>query len=163
MDWIRTLRTVTDDGFLVVLAMVVFVLALASPVVGLSLTESDPSNFQDGTASLTIEQPTTDRLSVTDGRFGTPVVYLRLPDLVATVDAISGQPRIIYEITVPALDVELQQTRVIDSPGTVRVRMSDRAFERLPSGTYDGRLIVRVQSTDGDWTIRDRALEVSVP
>ncbi len=163
MDWNRTLSDLTVDRFVAVLAVVVFVLALASPLVGLSLTESGSDNFQDGTATITVEQPTTDRLSVTAGRFGTRAVYLRVPDLVATVEAVSGQPRIIYEITVPELGVELRETRVVDSTGTVRVRMEDRAFERLSAGAYDARLVVRIQSTDGDWTVRDRPLEVTVP
>lgn len=160
-DELRTARGVLSSGALV-LGIVLFVLLLAGPLGGIDFTGEPPEEFRDGNATVTVEEPTTDRLEVTDGRFGTPVVYLRIPDLVANVEHVEQRPRLVYEVSVPAFAFEHRETRTLTSTGQVTVPMRDRGFEQVPEGTHEGRIVVRVQSTDGDWTIVDRPVEVVV-
>lgn len=134
------------------------------------LAGSQPATLGDGTATVDVVEPTRDTLETAPGRFGTTVSYLRLPDLVADVSNVSGRPRLVYSVRVPALELDRQETRLIHGEGRLAVAMADRAYpprasadDGLPDpGTYDGRLVVRVQSFSSDRTIVNRTIEVQV-
>lgn len=129
-----------------------------------------PTTVGEGSATIAVETPTTDRLVTEPGRFGTAATYLRLPDLVADVTNATGRPRLVYAVRVPALDLDRQRTRLIRGEGRIRVRMADRAYPPRASddpglpepGTYDGRLVVRVQSASHDRTVVNRSIRVRV-
>jgi hypothetical protein len=111
-------------------------------------------------------------LRTTPGRFGTSATYLRIPDLVVDASNVDGTPRLVYGLEVRALDVDRLETRLLPDPGRLRVPMADRAypppdFEHdapgLPEpGTYEGRLVVRVQSYTSDRIVVNRTVEVIV-
>lgn len=131
-----------------------------------------PAGVGEGNATLSVLEPTTGELRTSPGRFGTRARYLRTPDLVADVTTVAGHPRVVYRLAVPALGVDRQVTEVVTTTGRVRLRMPDRAyppesysarFRTLPpAGTYEGRLVVRVQSFSGDRTVRNRTVPVRV-
>jgi hypothetical protein len=130
---------------------VVVALVLLAPVV--AGPGGTPTELGDGTADVAIISPTDERLSVEPGRFGTAAPYLRLPDLVVDVSNLTGRPRALYAVEVPALDVDQTETRLIRDEGRLTIHMPDRAFQPpadspsvMPNGTVEGRLIVRVQS-----------------
>lgn len=143
----------------------VVVLTVLGGVAGTS-----PTTVGEGTATIAIETPTTDRLVTEPGRFGTAATYLRLPDLVADVTDATGRPRLVYAVRVPALDLDRQRTRLIRGEGRMRVPMPDRAYPPRASGdaglpepgSYDGRLVVRVQSASHDRTVVNRSIQVRV-
>lgn len=160
-DLATTVRTVLGDGRLVVgvVVIILFVTAL-SGFLGFTAGESE---LGGGTATVTVAEPTADTFVVTDGRFGTDARYLRIPDLVATVEKRDGQPRLVYRVRIPELGVDRQETTLITASGRTRVPMDDIAFEEVQPGTYDGRIVVRVQSFTDDTTVLNRSVEVQAP
>ncbi len=116
--------------------------------------------LDDGTATLSVDQPDSEAIRITDGRFGTNVSYVRIPDLLVTVEELQGQPRVLYIVKVPALGISADNRRLVESEGRLRVPLRDRAVTGEVSGTYEGRVIVRVQSFSGMRTISNRTIEV---
>lgn len=131
---------------------------------------AQPATLGDGTATVRVVSPDADGLETEPGRFGTAASYLRLPDLVADVTNVTGTPRLVYRIRVPALDLDRQRSRLIRHEGRLRVSMPDRAFPPRetaeasppPAGRYDGRLVVRVQSFSTDRTVLNRTVTVRI-
>lgn len=129
------------------------------------LAGADPAQLDDGTATVdVVSMPA--QLAYEPGRFGTEAEYLRLPDLVVAVNALSGTPRIHYRITVPSMGIDRHETRLIRGEGRLRIPLADVAFppgqHRQESGTHSGRVEVRVQSFSTDTVIANRSVRVGV-
>lgn len=143
-----------------VVGCILAVVLLSGPVGGIDLTGEQPQ-LGDGTASVTVKQPDTETIAVTDGRFGTNVSYVRIPDLVLSVSDLSSQPRVVYTVRIPGLDVEKSTTRLVHSTGRLRVPLADQALvPKVESGTYRGQIIVRIQSFSGGETVLNRSVRV---
>jgi len=144
-----------------VVAVILVVLLLSGPGSGLDFT-GERASLGKGDATVRVVEPGNEAIPVTDGRFGTDVAYVRLPDLVVDVSAVEGNPRVFYQVTVPSLGVRKQNDKIIQSPGRLRVPIYDRA---LPKGTTiegaEARLIVRVQSFSGGKVVLNRTVEVT--
>jgi len=138
----------------VVAALVVLVLAVFGPLSGIDVTSAQASTVGDGNA--TVESTTLDApaLTVTDGRFGATVQYVRLPVATVTVESVTGRPRLVYLVSVPELGVERAETHVITRGGTYRLAPDDRAMPPgRADGSYEAVLTVRVQSFTTDRTV----------
>ena len=111
----------------------------------------------EGTATATVKSLPTERMRIDDGRFGTNVLYLRVPDAAVHLGDVRGNPRLVYRIQVPALDVDEAATRSLDGLGgrKVTVRGVDKAFDhgQVTEDEYEATVSVRVQSFDVDETI----------
>lgn len=157
----KELRTQLSLTWLVV-GFIFFVLVLAGPVGGVDLT-GEPTKLGNGNASVSVVEPTTDSLTVSQGRFGTNVTYVRIPDAILDVERVRGQPRAVYLLSVPNLSIDKESRRYIESTGRLRLPLSDRALPRRPApGTYDGRMVIRVQSFGYDNVVLNRSIEVTV-
>lgn len=125
---------------------------LGGGVAGLS-----PPALDDGTATVTVETFPTERLHVDDGRFGTAVSYLRIPDATVRVDEVRGTPRLIYRVEVPALGVDQSSSKLLTTGrgDTVTMPGTDQAFEpgSVTAGRYDATASVRIQSFSTDQTV----------
>jgi hypothetical protein len=141
-------------------------LAVTSPTVGLV----DPGAGQstalgDGTA--TVESVALDHDPVvTAGRFGTGVAYLRIPAVTVHLSEVTGRSRLVYGVTVPALDFERIGNRPIRpaTSGPVSVGMGDRAFTygTIDRDRYAASVEVSVQSFAVDRTVYDENLTIGV-
>jgi hypothetical protein len=144
----------------VVVGVILFVMILSGPGSGIDFSR-DRTSLGDGTASVTVVEPTDDRVQVTAGRFGTNVSYVRIPDLVVDVQSVDGRPRVFYQVTVPELGIRKQNSAVVRSTGRMRVPLSDRA---VPPGTAvddaTARIVVRVQSYTGQTVVLNRTVGV---
>jgi hypothetical protein len=153
-----------DDQFTgprIVIALVVVTLILSGPVVGIDFSSDGPT-LGEGNASIEIVQPADRPLSVTEGRFGTGVSYVRIPDLVVDVTSVEGNPRVFYQVRVPKLGIKKQNHRIIDGTGKLRVPISDRAIPRSTEiGNATAHLVVRVQSYSGGQIVLNRTVEVA--
>jgi hypothetical protein len=143
---------------LVVLALVASSAGLGSDgVTGVSSAGVTSAAVGDGTADVSVVSLSSDRLRIDDGRFGTGVQYLRIPDVRVRVGAVDGDPRIVYRVEVPALDVDEAATKSLTTRDgqTVTVRGVDQAFapDEITADRYDARVTVRVQSFDVDETV----------
>jgi hypothetical protein len=146
------------------LGVVAVALVVSGPFVSNS-TADQPAGLGSGDAaveSVSLE----DQLLVTDGRFGTGVAYLRIPDVRVALAAVEGRSRLVYSVAVPALGFERVGDRTVSpaSPDTVTVGMSDRAFRyaSVDSGPYTAAVSVRVQSFSADRTVFQRNVTVEV-
>ena len=146
----------------VVVAVVLVVVLLSGPGTGIDLTSERPS-LGDGTATVTVVQPEDGPLSVTDARFMRGASYVRIPDLVVDVTDVTGQPRVFYQVSIPALDVKKQNDRIVDAPGRFVVPLSDRAIPEdwVPDNGTTARVVVRVQSYSEGRTVLNRTVHVT--
>ncbi|WP_302081719.1 hypothetical protein [Salinibaculum rarum] len=145
---------------LIAVAVILVGMLLSGPVGGVDLVPERPS-LDEGTASVTVIEPTADSIRVTEGRFGTNVSYVRIPDLVIDVTSVEGQPRVLYQVTVPDLNIRKQNDKLVQSNGRLRVPISDHAV--VKEGALDGvraRLVVRVQSYSGETVVMNRTVAV---
>ena len=151
-----------------VIGVVVVILLLTSPLVNvLGVTAQNPTTIGDGTATASVERLDTDALTIDRGRFGTGVVYLRIPEATVSVTDIEGRPRVVYQIRVPELGVDAVTTELLtgDGPTTVRLGPRDRGLDpaAVTNRTYRGVVTVRVQSFEQDRTVYavNETIEVS--
>lgn len=155
-----TLADSDVSGPQIAAALVLFGMVLSGPVGGVDLTR-DRSSLGDGNASVTVVEPAGGPIEITDGRFGTNVSYVRMPDLVVDVERVDGRPRVFYQVTVPELGIKSQNSAIVRSAGRLRVPISDTAVPRhaAPDRTT-ARLVVRVQSYSGGEVVVNRTVEV---
>lgn len=146
-----------------VVGFVLVVLVLSGPLGVVDLVEPGNPQLGDGNATVAVLEPDDDQLRVTDGRFGTNVSYVRVPDLVVDVERLEGRPRIVYNVEVPALGLDPIDTQVVTAPGRTRLTIRDQALPDQPAqDRYRGYLDVRVQSTEGQTIVVNRTLQVIV-
>ncbi|MDS0261582.1 hypothetical protein NDI56_19455 [Haloarcula sp. S1CR25-12] len=130
---------------------VVFALVGTGPLTGVDVTSAADTSFGDGDATVTDITVDRSELALTPGRFGANVTYLRVPTATVTVGGVTDRPRLLYVVSVPALDIRLIESRVVTGPGTYRLAPDDRAIPPgTAGGSYDATLSVRVQSFTGD-------------
>lgn len=152
-------RWVTAAGL-----FVVFVLVGTGPLSGVDVTSASPSTFGDGTATVSDVGVDQSRLALTPGRFGANVTYLRVPAARVTVDSVTGWPELLYIVSVPELDVELVERRVVTDSGTYRLAPDDRAMPpEQVDGSYEATLTVRMQSFTTDRTLANTTVTVGGP
>ncbi|WP_424000826.1 hypothetical protein ACOZ4I_14720 [Haloarcula salina] len=139
-------------------------LVATGPLVGIGGFEPRATTIGDGTASIDAVHVDTAHLRVTDGRFGTAVPYLRVPDASVAVDGVTGRPRLLYQISVPRLDVSMTSERVFSTAGTYRLAPGDRALEPSSVGreSYNGTVRITVQSFEASETVYDENVTVAV-
>lgn len=133
---------------------------------GEDLSGASYAEVGDGTATVTVDSLPTDELRIDDGRFGTGVVYLRVPDVRIDVGDVEDDPRIVYRVQVPSLDVDLASTASLSGRGgqTMTVSGVDKAFdpESITVDKYAATVTVRVQSFDVDETVVSENATVEV-
>ena len=144
----------------IAVAVILVGMLLSGPVSGVELVSDRPS-LDDGTASVTVVEPTAETIQVTEGRFGTNVSYVRIPDLVLDVTSVNGQPRVLYQVTIPELNIRMQNDKLVQSTGRLRVPVSDHTVSKgKPLAGAEARLVVRVQSYSGGQVVMNRTVEV---
>jgi hypothetical protein len=144
--------------------LVLVVLVLTGPLVGAVGVDGEGSDLGDGTATVGSIR-TVDEFAMTPGRFGTGVLYLRIPDVRAEFESVTGRSRLVYRVAVPALGFDRVGTRQVGpDTGSVTVGMSDRAFAprttEWPPSTVT--VTVRIQSFTVDRTVLQRNVTVGL-
>lgn len=143
-------------------AVVLGTLVVTGPLVGGPQTGPTESGLGEGTATVESVR-LTDSPSFSPGRFGTGVVYLRVPDAAVEFASATDRSRLVYRVAVPALGFDRVGTAAVE-PGTThrRVGTSDRAFapETLDRDRYRVNVTVRVQSFAVDRTVFRRNVTV---
>ncbi|WP_284006936.1 hypothetical protein [Haloarcula pelagica] len=143
-------------------AFVVLSLVATGPLVGIDVTQGSPESFGEGTATVTAVDVEFSELRVTDGRFGTDVSYLRVPTASVTVGSVTGRPRLVYLVRVPAVDIEVVSTTLVTEPSrTYTLDPGDEGVERgSVQGPVTATVTVRVQSFSVDRTITQQNITV---
>jgi hypothetical protein len=150
----------------VVALLVLVTLVVTGPLVGVDAVRTQPTTIGDGTAAISSVQLPTSEIRFTDGRFGTNVAYLRVPDASVSVDSVTGRPRLLYQVAVPALDISREDEQVLSEgqSGTFRLAPGDRAVRQssLERDVYNGTVLLRVQSFETAETIVAQNVTVQV-
>jgi hypothetical protein len=104
---------------------------------------------------------------MTPGRFGTDVVYLRVPPATVEVASVTGRPRLVYVARVPELGFERLATTQLDpnTRGEQVVRMDARAlsYDQVGNESYRVELLLRVQSFEVNEVVARRNVTVTAP
>jgi len=149
------------DWVTVVALTVVLVLLGTGPLTGVDVTSAQTTSFGDGDATVASATVDTSALAITAGRFGAADAYLRLPTATVTVDSVTDRPRLIYIVTVPELDIQRVETKVLTGSGTYRLAPDDRALSPdTPAGPYEATVTVRIQSYTTDRTVSSETVTV---
>lgn len=152
-------------GTVLSVTLILATLVATGPLVGVAAIGPGESGLGEGTATVEDVRLVTS-LSMTPGRFGTGVVYLRIPDARVALSEVRGRSRFVYRVAVPALGFDRVGTRTIAAGQTrATVGMSDRAFvpAAVNASSYRARVTVRVQSFAIDRTVFDRNVTVNPP
>lgn len=143
--------------------LIIATVLVAGPPLGIDVVSSGDERIGEGTVNATVVHSAGDGIRVTEGRFGTGVWYVRLPDLVVNIDRYRGQPRVQYAIAIPELGVDRTETRLVASTGRLRIPVDDRALaDRPANSSYRGTVRIRVQSLSAEKTYLNRTVEVTV-
>lgn len=159
---------------------VLLVATLATgPLVGYSLTASDPFDPGSGSVDATVTDAPTSA-TIARASHGGGVHYLRADPVRIDVAAVAGQPTVAYEIEVPALGHSSASLAFLDAedPGVVRLSFrpstleSDRLDRAAADGdagenrdgrrVYEGVLRVLVVDDGGERTIHETVVLVEV-
>jgi hypothetical protein len=154
-DWVSGLAVAT--ALLVVLG--------SGPLgAGLVQPSGTPTTVGDGNATVATLAVTPADLHVSSGRFGTYVEYLRVPDARVDLAAVTGHPRVVYRVQVPALDADLTGTEIVTDRGRYTLGIGDYGLDpdAVSASTYEGRVTVRIQSFAVDRTVYARNVTVEV-
>ncbi|WP_434531241.1 hypothetical protein ACODNH_08245 [Haloarcula sp. NS06] len=150
----------------VVALLILVTLVVTGPLVGVDAVRTQPTTIGDGTAAISSVQLPTSEIRITNGRFGTNVAYLRVPDASVTVDSVTGRPRLLYQVAVPALDISREDEQVLSDgqSGTYRLAPGDRAvrWSSLERDAYRGTVLLQVQSFETSETIVAENVTVQV-
>lgn len=143
-------------------AVVLAGVLLAGPLLGVVPLGDPPAESDIGDGTATVESASlSGPVTLSDGRFGTGVRYVRTPAATVDVASTTGRSRLVYRLVVPELDVEESVTQSLDSPGQYRLSMRDVAVSPDDgTGPFDGRITVTVQSFAGEQTVYDRNVTV---
>jgi hypothetical protein len=141
-------------------AVGVTALVLFSVVLSGAVDVTPSTTVGDGSASVSVREPTETSLRLDPGRFGSRATYLRVPDAVVDVADRSGRPRLVYRLVVPELDISETTTRTVTRTGRFRLEMADHGLPPGTNGTYRGHVTVRVQSFTDDTTVLNRTVRV---
>lgn len=151
-------------GTVLSVTVVLGTLVVAGPLVGADVGTSD-TGLGEGTATVE-DVRLASPLAMTPGRFGTGVVYLRIPNAAVELSSVQGRSRLVYRVAVPTLAFDRVGTSAV-SPGATRasVGTSDRAFVSgtLANDSYRVHVSVRLQSFAVDRTVFERNVTVEVP
>ncbi|MUV90334.1 hypothetical protein GJ629_10850 [Halapricum sp. CBA1109] len=135
---------------------------LTGPLLGVVPLGDPPAESDIGDGTATVESASlSGSVTLSDGRFGTGVRYVRMPAATVDVASTTGRSRLVYRLVVPELDVEESVTKSLDSPGQYRLSMRDVAVSPDASNeSFEGRVTVTVQSFAGEQTVYDRNVTV---
>lgn len=152
----------------VTVGIIVLVTVVSGPIVGaVDFTHQAESSPGDGTVELSVLSIPTNNARFEPGRYGSTGHILRVPDAVVSVDAIRGEPVIIYKIRIPGLSyVRLSIHLPNEKHRGDRYRLSlepdNFASERLTRETYDAELLIVVRERNTAQTIAKTNISVEV-
>lgn len=155
----------SDWASMLALVLVVAVLLASGPVAGGLVQPSGlPTTVDDGDATVANVDVASDDIHVSDGRFGTAVSYVRVPDAHVELASVVDHPRIVYRVEVPTLDADLTATRIVGDRGDHVLHVRDYGLDptQVTESKYDATLTVRVQSFAVDRTVYERNVTVEV-
>ncbi|QSG07048.1 hypothetical protein [Halapricum desulfuricans] len=158
-------RDRTSIAQLALVGAVLVALVISGPLVpGLSLAHSEPDSLDEGDATVSSVSVDAEKVTITPGRFGANVSYIRVPDAAVAVDGIEGQPRVVYQLSIPELGIDHSEPKLITTKGRTTVGVDPIAVQprRVTRDSYSGRVTVRVQSFTVDRVQYNESITVEV-
>lgn len=160
-----------DDTRVAVYAAVAIILGttlVSGPLVGaVDFTTERDETFAPGSGSADVTVISTpERAQLDRGSFGSGAYYLRVPDATVRLDAVSGQPMLVYKIRIPDLGYTRGTTHFLDSgaEGRTAVSIEEDALdpEDIDRESYPGELVLLVRADGGDEVLYRGPITVDV-
>ena len=146
---------------------VILVLTIATGPLGLyDVPESRATDsLGEGNASITVvSAPET--IPLEKGRYGNDEYHLRVPDAVITIDNLTGNPILNYNLDIPAMDTSKSSVHFLGQAGEGRYRLSfadsAMAASEVDQGSYRARLEIVVRSNGTERVVYDQPATVEV-
>jgi hypothetical protein len=143
-------------------ALVVVVAVLSGPLVGaVDLTEPEQESFSPGTGSIEVTvEDTPETVILRPGAYDTGVYYYQVPDTTLAIDAVTGQPMLVYKIAVPELRITRVTTHFLspDTEGPYQLGLAPGRVtaDKITREQYQGELRVLTR-TDGGEEVHHRS------
>lgn len=129
---------------------------ISGPLVGtVDFTTEHERTFAPGTgqADITV-MAVPERARLEQGRYGSGAYYLRIPDATVQIDAIEGQPMLVYKIRLPELGITHATTHFLDETidGEMALSIRETTFDpdEINQEIYPGELIILVRTDNSD-------------
>ncbi|WP_338728132.1 hypothetical protein [Haladaptatus sp. DJG-WS-42] len=162
----QPVRAVASATLLILLTVTV----VSGPLVGaVDLTpesQADDAPIGSGGAEVSVLSVPSDGVTLERGQYGSASFYLHAPDARVRVDAVSGQPMVVYKIRIPELGATFGTTRFLsaDDVGTHTLSLGQKAFapHRISQDSYDAELIVLVRTGNDEHELARQSVTVAV-
>lgn len=141
---------------------------VSGPLVGaVDLTTERSGTFAPGTGSADVTVVAVpERARLEKGEFGAGAYYLRVPDATVRIDAIEGQPMLVYKIRIPDLAVTRGTTHFLDATNAGELALSLEATtfqpDEIDRASYRAELVVLVRGGDTERVLVERTITVTV-
>ncbi|WP_332898602.1 hypothetical protein [Haladaptatus sp. CMSO5] len=162
----QPVRAVASATLLILLTVTI----VSGPLVGaVDLTpepQADDAPIGSGAAEVSVLSVPSAGVTLERGQYGSESFYLHAPDARVRVDAVSGQPMVVYKIRIPELGATFGTTRFLnpDTVGTHSLSLGQKAFapERITQESYEAELIVLVRTGDDEHELVRQPVTVAV-
>lgn len=149
-------------------ALVLIGLSLASgPLIGLSLTTEQESDFNPSTGSFeasVVETP--DIVIVKQARYGADVSHIHAPPVELYISNITGQPSVTYKLIYNDIGYSTSTVWFLNPSmsGGYDLKFASKtvASDRFDKNTYHGKLEVVVRDNTGEWTLVETDITMKV-
>ena len=154
-----------------VVAVVVAVTLASGPLVGaVDLTEEADDGITEelGEGSADVELHVfPEEVTLSEGRYGSEQYYLRVPDASYTLSNVTGQPIVVYSVTLEGPETYSSGSKnsfvTAENEGRRIISIDEKVFDRdeLRPGRYNATVTLLVRG-DGEQTIETETFTVEV-
>lgn len=151
------------------LALIVAVSLLSGPLVGIDVTAPPESAVGPGVGEGAVTATVTtmpDNATLEAGAFGADAFALSAPPATLDVEAVRGQPLVVYRMELPALGLTHSTTYFLSSSetGSLTVEMDPYSVspDRITADSYRGALEVSIRTGEDVRRLERRNVTVEV-
>lgn len=102
-----------------------------------------------GTATVSVEDPPSDRVTIERERFGAETYAITADDAIVSVEGVDGCPRLVYRIQVPELGVDTRQMYFLEGIDEEELTISAPVHrfdpDEIQQETYRGTVSLELQ------------------
>jgi hypothetical protein len=123
---------------------------VSGPLLGFSLTSSEPAAPGTGSADVTVED-VPERGTLEAKNYGEGGYSLRGPPIQLSIEDVSGRPYFSYSLSVPGLNHSTTSLTVVEEAGRHRLTMRPSTIpaDRIEADSYDGTIEIHVIDDGG--------------
>ncbi|MFC7166939.1 hypothetical protein [Halospeciosus flavus] len=147
------MQLVSRGAVIVTVSVIVLVTLASGPVISsinLTTNQSDTASFDDGNITVTDVTIPNDSYTFHQGNYGSAAYYLETPDTTLTLKSVTGSPRLVYKLRIPAKSYVVAKTTFIRNNATGQFSLTGPSDTFKPStinqSEYRGKVTILVRS-----------------